>query len=299
MNFNKPEDDQGASIKPAFPTIESENTAAKDENELSKEDGVIEAGFFSQPAQIVTAAEEVAGDDILSAVDEAEADETEVPLPPANDLERGEDQPSLERVEPGPSGWEMAKAIIREIVETVVLTLIIFFLIQSVIRNFRVDGHSMDPNLHHGEYLIVDKISYRLPFNWRLPQRGDVIVFEAPTQPGKDFVKRIIGLPGETVEIKQGQVFINGAPYDEPFGARLDRFSMGPQVVPEGEYFVMGDNRGNSNDSRNWGMLPFEEVVGRAWVSYWPPTSWGAIPNDAPTSSATLFGLFDQAEASP
>lgn len=186
------------------------------------------------------------------------------------------------------TGWEIAKAVIREIVETVVLTLIIFFLIQSVIRNFRVDGHSMDPNLQHGQYLVVDKISYHLPGGWRPPERGDVVVFEPPTQPDKDFVKRIIGLPGETVEIQGGQVFINNEPLGEVYVPRFDRFSMAPRMVSEGHYFVMGDNRGNSNDSRNWGDLAADKIVGRAWLSYWPPDSWGVIPNDKPTSEATL-----------
>ena len=189
----------------------------------------------------------------------------------------------------GPGAGEIAKALIREVVETVVLTLVIFFLIQLVIRNFRVDGHSMDPNLHHGQYLVVDKISYRLPLDFRPPARGDVIVFAPPTQPDKDFVKRIIALPGETIEIRQGQVFINNEALDESYLPRLDRYSMPARSVAPGEYFVMGDNRGNSNDSRNWGTLTGDKIVGKAWVSYWPPETWGTIPKDRPTDNATLF----------
>ncbi len=214
---------------------------------------------------------------------------------PDSSLESEADLGPTEEEEPSLSGWQIAKAVIREIVETVVLTLIIFFLIQSVIRNFRVDGHSMDPNLQHGQYLVVDKISYKLPFDLRSPQRGDIIVFEPPTHPDKDFVKRIIGLPGETIEIRQGQVFINNEPLNEPFGARLDRFSMPARAIPAEEYFVMGDNRANSNDSRNWGSLQTDRVIGRAWLSYWPPQTWGTIPNDRSTGSATLFYLFNPA----
>ena len=199
---------------------------------------------------------------------------------PANDAETPEEE--------SPSGWTIAKAVIREIVETVVLTLVIFFLIQTVIRNFRVDGHSMDPNLQHGQYLVVDKISYKLPFDWREPERGDVIVFEPPTYPDKDFVKRIIGMPGEIVEIRQGQVYIDDNLLEEPFGAYVDRFSMSPQKVPTGSYFVMGDNRANSNDSRNWGALSTNRIIGRAWLSYWPPATWGTIPNNGPTTGHTL-----------
>jgi signal peptidase I len=157
----------------------------------------------------------------------------------------------------------------------------------------------MEPNLHHGQYLVVDKISYKLPFNLRSPQRGDVVVFSPPTQPNKDFVKRIIGLPDDTVEIKRGKVYINGEPLPNTFEARLDRTSMGPRTVPEGELFVMGDNRANSNDSRNWGMLEMDEVVGKAWLSYWPPQTWGVIPNDTSAASATLKSLFQQKEVEP
>jgi len=208
---------------------------------------------------------------------------------PASDEVSTEEEAAVDQA--GPTAWEITKAVVREIVETVVLTLVIFFLIQSVIRNFRVDGHSMDPNLHHGQYLVVDKISYRLPFAWRTPQRGDVIVFEPPTRPEDDFVKRIVALPGETVEIRQGQIYINGDLMDEPYLPRTDRFSVNPRLIPEGYYFVMGDNRGNSNDSRHWGALDETKIVGRAWISYWPPATWGSIPNDQPSETATLSYL--------
>jgi len=213
---------------------------------------------------------------------------------PASPVLDTEEPTAEEAADSGPGGWAVAKAVIREIVETVVLTLIIFFLIQLVIRNFRVDGHSMDPNLQHGQYLVVDKISYNLPFHWRVPERGDVVVFEPPTYPDKDFVKRIIGLPGETIEIRQGQVYINNERFQEPFGARIDRFSMPSRTIPEGEYFVMGDNRANSNDSRNWGPLEDDKIVGRAWLSYWPPETWGVILKDGPTNSATLLHWIGQ-----
>lgn len=297
MNF-KPEDDQVSSKPPTFPPFQPENTTSQTEDASPTNDDLPSPALLYDHQPVIPDNQIQETEDPPSNIDDHEhlASLTDDYLQ-AED--QSEDESAEEPEDEGPSGWEITKAVIREIIETVVLTLIIFFLIQSVIRNFRVDGHSMDPNLHHGEYLIVDKISYRFPLDWRPPQRGDVIVFEAPTQPGKDFVKRIIGLPGETIEIKQGQVFINGQPLDEPYGARKDRFSIGPRTIPEGEYFVMGDNRGNSNDSRNWGTLSFDKVVGRAWISYWPPTSWGSIPNDGPTSAATLFSLFDNAEASP
>ena len=123
------------------------------------------------------------------------------------------------------------------------------------------------------------------------PQRGDVIVFEPPNRPDDDYVKRVIGLPGETVEIINGKVLINGDPLAEPFQPNVGSYSSAPQVVPEGHVYVLGDNRNNSNDSHTWGSLPEENIVGRAWVSYWPPELWGTIPRDAPTEKATLKHL--------
>jgi signal peptidase I len=216
-------------------------------------------------------------------VSPAEPDWAEYTLPPVEP-----DAPVEER----DSGWKTAWAIIREVGETILLTLIIFLLIQTVIRNFRVVGTSMVDNLHDGQYLIIDKLSYS-PFLTNTfglggPQRGDVIVFEPPNRPGEDYVKRIIGLTGETVEIRDGQVFINNVPLAEPFLPGKISYTMPPRVVPEDMVFVMGDNRNNSNDSHNWGPLPIDNIVGRAWLSYWPPESWGVIPRDAPTETATL-----------
>ena len=196
--------------------------------------------------------------------------------------------------EESPSVWRTAWAITREVGETVILTLIIFLLIQLVIRNFRVVGTSMVGNLHDGQYLIIDKISYS-PFltdNLDIggPKRGDVIVFKPPRNPNDDYVKRVIGLPGEKVQIIQGQVFINDQPLEEPFQPVPGTYSMStPVIVPEDQVFVLGDNRNNSNDSHNWGPLPVENIVGRAWISYWPPDQWGTIPRDTPTEEATLW----------
>jgi signal peptidase I len=190
------------------------------------------------------------------------------------------------------SGWKTAWAVIREVGETVILTLIIFFIIQTFVRNFRVVGTSMVNNLHDGQYLIIDKVSYSNFFVNTLgisgPQRGDVIVFVPPNRPDDDYVKRVIGLPGETVEIINGQVFINSEPLAEPFQPNPGSYTIPPQVIPEGQIFVLGDNRNNSNDSHTWGSLPIENIVGRAWLSYWPPSMWGTIPRDEPSEQATL-----------
>jgi signal peptidase I len=206
--------------------------------------------------------------------------------------------PPSEQEETAPSGWKTAWAVVREVGETIILTLIIFFLIQIVIRNFRVVGTSMVDNLHDGQYLIIDKISYspllRETLGWTSPRHGDVVVFEPPNRPTEDYVKRIVGLPGEAIEIRNGQVLVNGQPLAEPFHPQPGSYSMPPRLVPEGHVFVLGDNRNNSNDSHNWGPLPIENIVGRAWLSYWPPDQWGVIPHDAPTEEATLKHLLDE-----
>ncbi len=182
---------------------------------------------------------------------------------------------ALETEESSSSVWRGALMILREVAETVILTLIIFFLIRTVIQNFRIEGTSMEPNLHNGQYLVINKIVYRL----HPPQRGDVIVFRFPRDPQRDFIKRVIGLPRESVEIRAGRVFINGTPLDEPYSPATSTYSWGPKTLQEGEYFVLGDNRGNSSDSHNWGMLPRENIIGKAWLSYWPPQYWMIIPH--------------------
>ncbi|MBN1991792.1 MAG: signal peptidase I [Anaerolineae bacterium] len=217
----------------------------------------------------------------------AEPDWSDYSLPPLQD----------EAPEPeSPSGWQTAWAVLREVGETIILTLIIFFLIQTVIRNFRVVGTSMVDNLHDGQYLIIDKLTYskllRETLGWSGPRHGDVVVFEPPSHPGEDYVKRIVGLPGETIEITGGKIYINGQELPEPFQPKTPAYQLAPQVVPEGHVYVLGDNRNNSNDSHNWGPLPIENIVGRAWISYWPPHEWGVIPYDAPTEQATLKHFF-------
>jgi signal peptidase I len=183
-----------------------------------------------------------------------------------------------------PSSAKKARAVVGEVLETIVLTLVIFFVIQLLVRNFRVVGTSMEPNLHNGQYLIIDKVSYRLGS----PHYGDVVVFEPPNRPGEDYVKRIIGLPGQLVEIRNGQVFVDNQAMHEPFTVRPGSYSMEPRSVGADEYFVLGDNRNSSSDSHSWGMVPSANLVGRAWISYWPPSSWGIIAGDAPTSVTTF-----------
>jgi signal peptidase I len=209
-----------------------------------------------------------------------------------------ESEPAIQEAEAG-STWKTAWAITREVGETIILTLIIFFLIQFFIRNFRVVGTSMVNNLHDGQYLIIDKVSYNPYLVEYLgvggPKRGDVVVFKPPRNPNEDYVKRIIALPGETVQVIRGQVYINDELLAEPFQPTPGSYTMpAPITVPDDQIFVLGDNRNNSNDSHNWGPLPVENIVGRAWLSYWPPSMWGTIPRNAPTDEATLSHFLHQ-----
>jgi signal peptidase I len=166
---------------------------------------------------------------------------------------------------------------LREVAETIILTLVIFMLVRAVVENYRVEGSSMEPNLVGGEYLIVNKALYTL----RPAERGDIIVFKAPQSPDKNFVKRIIGLPGEKVELKAGQVYVNDRLLYEPYIDARFGYSWGPAVVGSDQFFVLGDNRNNSSDSHSWGMLPAVNVIGKAWICYWPPRSWGFLPHYA------------------
>jgi signal peptidase I len=207
------------------------------------------------------------------------------------------------------------KAGIRELIETVVLALFIFLLVRSTLQNFKVEGQSMDPTLADGEFILVNKLIYQrvdlgpldslLPFVdfeddsrfiLRAPRRGDIVVFEPPDSwraaPGAPYIKRVIGLPGETIQIKEGKVYIDGQPLDEQsyLTETTDCYG-GPLCeeyrIPEGHVVVLGDNRGNSQDSRAWPgepALPLDRIVGKAWLSYWPQEDWGII--DSPTYAA-------------
>jgi signal peptidase I len=173
------------------------------------------------------------------------------------------------------SRWQGVKSLLRETIETVVLTLLIFFLIRTFIQNFRIEGASMEPNMHDGQYLIISKVTY-----WfHSPQRGDVVVFDFPRDPNRQFIKRIIGLPGDNLEIKQGRVFINSQLLEEPYSPNASTYSWGPVTIGPDEYFVLGDNRPYSSDSHSGWMLPRDNIIGKAWISYWPPQYWMVIPH--------------------
>ena len=162
---------------------------------------------------------------------------------------------------------------LREAMETVLPAVLIALLINLFLAQAtRVQGQSMEPNLHANQRLVVEKISYR----FHKPRRGDVVVLKCSAQ-GELLIKRVVALPGEQVEIKGGQLYVNGCALDEPYPTQPSSHDYGPTVVPPRHVFVLGDNRSFSNDSRAFGPVPFENIVGRAWFSYWPPDEMGPV----------------------
>ena len=172
------------------------------------------------------------------------------------------------------------KGLLREIIETALLTVIIYVAVNFTTGRFRIESISMLPTFQPGQYVVVDKLSYLLG----KPQRGDVIVFQYPLAPDKDYIKRVIGLPGETVSIGGGVVSVNGQPLNEPYIATPPNLG-GTWALSPDQYFVMGDNRNNSSDSRSWGPLERKYLIGKAVLVYWPPPGWGWVPHFTYASS--------------
>ncbi|MCA9972549.1 MAG: signal peptidase I [Anaerolineales bacterium] len=174
------------------------------------------------------------------------------------------------------------EVVVREIIETLLLTFFIFWIVNSLVGRYRIDGSSMNPTLFDGQYLIINNVSYMLD----IPQRGDVIVFHHPDN-DLNLIKRVIGVPGDVVEInKDHEVFVNGIRLDEPYIQAPPIYS-GTWTVPDGQYFVLGDNRNNSNDSHSWSYLPQENIIGKAELVYWPPSDWQLISHYAHQTSTT------------
>lgn len=204
------------------------------------------------------------------------------------------------------------KSAFRDVIETILVTLLIFFMVRAVVQNFKVEGDSMLPTLHTEERLLVNSgLYYRYDANFLTrvfnptaqpdmrylfhgPQRGDIIVFEAPIEP-RDFIKRVIAVEGETVEIRADGdpvgnpnvphecngcgVFVNGVKLEEPYINQTPDYNYGPHVVEAGHIFVLGDNRRNSSDSHIWGDLEISRIIGTAFISYWPQDHWGLLPH--------------------
>ncbi len=195
----------------------------------------------------------------------------EEPLTPMNPM-----PPETPAPEPPAPARQPSAALqmLRDIAETLLPAAIIAILINLFLAQAtRVYGQSMEPNLHSDERLVVEKLGYR----FHGPRRGDIVVLKVPERSSELLIKRVIALPGERIEIRDGHVYIDGALLDEPYLTQITAGMMLPQVVPPLRVFVMGDNRGASNDSRSFGMVPSSNIVGRAWLRYWPPYEIGAL----------------------
>ena len=168
------------------------------------------------------------------------------------------------------------KTFLRDTLLTIILTIVIFFLIQATVQVSIVTGSSMEPHLHDGQRVVVNKAVYLL----HQPERGDVIIFHPPNNSGATpFIKRVIGLPGDAVEIKKGEVYVNGYPLEEPYIKEAPAYTLPEEKIDGNKYFVLGDNRNNTSDSHVWGTVPQINIIGKAWISIWPPEYWGLAPN--------------------
>jgi signal peptidase I len=166
------------------------------------------------------------------------------------------------------------RRVLLDTLETIVLSLLLFLAINAISERIRVESISMQPNLYAGDFVIINKVVYHYLGD---PKRGDIIVFRYPPDPDQiPYIKRVIGLPGDQIHIAGGKVYVNGELLIEPY-LKVSTNRGGDWVVPEGSLFVMGDNRNNSSDSRSWGFVPMENVIGRAEVIYWPPDDWGVL----------------------
>ncbi|MGE5225216.1 MAG: signal peptidase I [Omnitrophica WOR_2 bacterium] len=167
-------------------------------------------------------------------------------------------------------GW---RRTFFDVFETILLSVVLFFGINTISSRIRVESISMQPTLFAGNFVLVNKLAYRLGS----PSRGDIIVFRYPPDPSQvPYIKRVIGLPGDHVHIEGGKVYINGELLAEPY-LTVQTNRGGDWTVPDKSLFVMGDNRNNSSDSRSWGMVPLGNVIGKAEFIYWPPQKWGML----------------------
>lgn len=200
-----------------------------------------------------------------------------------------------------PASGRRAWSTLGELAETILLTLVIFLAARALVVNYRVDGGSMQPTLQNGQYLLVNKAVYfhldrnrlrnLLPgedtierdviYPFHPPARGDIVVLIPPDVSDKPFVKRVIGVPGDTVAVRGGQILVNGEPLEEPYIADPARYTYPPDggavTVPPGTVFVLGDNRNNSRDSHAFGPVTYDAIVGKAIVTYWPRERIGLI----------------------
>lgn len=178
--------------------------------------------------------------------------------------------------DPDANSEDNIRQMLLDILQTVAISIILFLGINLVTARIRIESVSMENTLHPGNAVLVNRLAYR--FN--LPERGDIIVFDPPFESPEPYIKRVIGLPGDEISIREGTVYLNGTAIPEPY-LRERPAARGTWLVPEGAVFVMGDNRNNSSDSRNWGPVPESNIIGRAVFIYWPLDQMGSLTSSA------------------
>jgi signal peptidase I len=167
------------------------------------------------------------------------------------------------------------KTAVREVLVTLVLALIIFFAAQATIQTYVILMTCMEPNFYEGQRVVVNKAIYFFSD----PQRGDVVIFKAPNGENEEFIKRVIGIPGDTVEVKNRAVYVNDVKLDEPYVKNPASYTLAELKVPKDSYFVLGDNRNTANDSHHGWFVPRDNMIGKAWLMTWPPGAWGVVPD--------------------
>ena len=178
----------------------------------------------------------------------------------------------------GESSW---RQMLIDIIETLVISLILFAVINFVSARIRVESVSMRETLLPGDFVLVNRMAYKISdFPTGEIKRGDVVVFDPPFAAPEPYIKRVIGLPGEVVSIKDGKLYVNDTLMQESY-IQVSYHSNGSWEVPQNEIFVMGDNRNNSSDSRSWGTVPIGNILGKALFVYWPIEQWGALTSSA------------------
>jgi signal peptidase I len=194
------------------------------------------------------------------------------------------------------------KALVFDVLETLLLTIIIYAVLSTFVGRFKVLSVSMEPTLYEGQYLLISKQTHKI---WPL-RRGDVLVFQYPRSPQKNYIKRLIGLPGEKIELRNGELYINDKFVPEPWLSVQTRGNLDSRSLGQDEYFVMGDNRNNSSDSRTWGSINSQHIIGKAIFRYWPFSDLGLIQHGAeltagakPTATPAVAAPFESILTSP
>ena len=171
------------------------------------------------------------------------------------------------------------RTFVREVFQTIILGIAVFVILQVSLQPYKVEGSSMYPTMKSGDFVLVNKVIYwEVPFYESIspkyifhgPQRGELVIFQFPYDRSRKFVKRVIAVPGDTLEIKAGSIIINSQAISEPYVSTSSKEDVRALTVPRNSYFVLGDNRQNSQDSRSFGLVSSKDILGRAWISYWP-----------------------------